>query len=210
LPRVSSLRVDHGVMRATDGQACLGGGLHRRGRGHRVRPPGGPSGELEIDERAAAADPENSGLGEHLLACATDWVALLDPAFLRPGRVDYVLAVGPPDREARVAIWRRYVEDITDAEVDVSVLVDATELFTPADIEFAARKAAQHAFECEHFGRTAKRATTQDFLAAIEQTRPTLAQDIVEGSEEDRSRFVRYRRPGPAADLAGAHSRRVS
>jgi Transposase DDE domain len=30
-----------------------------------------------------------------------------------------------------VAIWRRYVEDITDAEVDVSVLVDATELFTP-------------------------------------------------------------------------------
>jgi SpoVK/Ycf46/Vps4 family AAA+-type ATPase len=90
-----------------------------------------------------------------------------------------------------VAIWRRYVEDITDAEVDVSVLVDATELFTPADIEFAARKAAQHAFECEHFGRTAKRATTQDFLAAIEQTRPTLAQDIVEGFEEDRSRFVR-------------------
>jgi SpoVK/Ycf46/Vps4 family AAA+-type ATPase len=80
-----------------------------------------------------------------------------------------------------VAIWRRYVEDITHAEVDVSVLVDATELFTPADIEFAARKAAQHAFECEHFGRTAKRATTQDFLAAIEQTRPTLAQDSSRG-----------------------------
>jgi transitional endoplasmic reticulum ATPase len=129
---------------------------------------------------------------EHLLVCATNWIARLDPAFLRPGRFDYVLAVGPPDREARLAIWRRYVEEITDEEVDVSVLVDATELFTPADIEFAARKAAQHAFEREHFERIAKRATTQDFLAAIEQTRPTLAQDLVEESEEDRSRFARY------------------
>jgi transitional endoplasmic reticulum ATPase len=114
----------------------------------------------------------------------------------------------PRPRGARGA-WRRYLKEITEAEGDVSVLVDATELFTPADIEFAARKAAQDAFKCEHFGRTGKRATTQDSLAAIEQTRPTLAQDIIEGVEEDR-RFVRYRRPGPAADLAGPHSRRVS
>ena len=129
---------------------------------------------------------------EHLLVCATNLVARLDPAFLRPGRFDYVLAVGPPDREARDAIWRRYVEEITDEEVGVTALVDATELFTPADIEFAARKAAQRAFEREHFERVAKRATTDDFLAAIEQTRPTLAQKIVEGFEEDRSRFARY------------------
>ena len=129
---------------------------------------------------------------EHLLVCATNWVARLDPAFLRPGRFDYVLAVGPPDREARGAIWRRYVEEITDEEVDVAALVDATELFTPADIEFAARKAAQRAFEREHFERVAKRATTHDFLAAIEQTRPTLAPEILEGFEEDRSTFARY------------------
>jgi hypothetical protein len=129
---------------------------------------------------------------EHLLVCATNWVARLDPAFLRPGRFDYVLAVGPPDREARGAMWRRYVEEITDEEVDISTLVDATELFTPADIEFAARKAAQRAFEREHFERDARRATTHDFLAAIEQTRPTLAREIVEGFEEDRSRFARY------------------
>ena len=46
---------------------------------------------------------------EHLLVCATNWVARLDTAFLRPGRFDYVLAVGPPDAEARAAIWQRYV-----------------------------------------------------------------------------------------------------
>lgn len=128
---------------------------------------------------------------EHLLVCATNWVSRLDPAFLRPGRFDYVLAVGPPDDEARAAIWRRYVHEITDEDVDIPALVAATELFTPADIEFAARKAAQHAFEREHFDRVGTRATTSDFLGAIAQTRPTLAREMVEAFEEDRRRFAR-------------------
>ena len=51
---------------------------------------------------------------EHLLVCATNWVGRLDPAFLRPGRFDYVLPVGPPDPAARQAIWGRYCEEITD------------------------------------------------------------------------------------------------
>jgi transitional endoplasmic reticulum ATPase len=128
---------------------------------------------------------------EHLLVCATNWVSRLDPAFLRPGRFDYVLAVGPPDGEARAAIWQRYVQEITDEDVDITALVDATELFTPADIEFAARKAAQHAFEREHFERVGTRATTEDFLGAIAQTRPTLAREMVDAFEDDRRRFAR-------------------
>ena len=83
--------------------------------------------------------------------CATNWVDRLDPAFLRPGRFDYVLPVGPPDEETRAAIWTRYTDEITDEEIDIDALVEASEMFTPADIEFAARKAAQHAFEREHF-----------------------------------------------------------
>jgi AAA+ superfamily predicted ATPase len=129
---------------------------------------------------------------EHLLVCATNWVGRLDPAFLRPGRFDYVLAVGPPDAEARTAIWKRYVEEISDEDVDISALVEATDLYTPADIEFAARKAAQRAFEREHFERSGPRATTDDFLIAIRQTRPTLARDIIDAFEEDRKKFARY------------------
>ncbi len=129
---------------------------------------------------------------EHLLVCATNWVGTLDPAFLRPGRFDYVLPVGPPDREARAAIWRRYVEEITDEEVDVPLLVEASDLYTPADIEFAARHAAQRAFEREHFEEIQGRATTDDFLAAIRATRPTLSTEIVEGFRRDTERFARY------------------
>jgi SpoVK/Ycf46/Vps4 family AAA+-type ATPase len=127
----------------------------------------------------------------HLLVCATNWVSRLDGAFVRPGRFDYVLPVGPPESAAREAIWSRYVDEITDEPVDVDRLVAASELFTPADIEFSARKAAQLAFEREHFGKTGSRATTEDFLAAIRATKPSLTPEIVAEFEEDTKRFAR-------------------
>jgi AAA+ superfamily predicted ATPase len=127
----------------------------------------------------------------HLLVCATNSVGMLDPAFLRPGRFDYVLPVGPPNDEARASIWARYVGEITDEPVDVGVLVDASPLFTPADIEWAARKAAQRAFEREHFDGTGSRATTDDFLAAIAETRATLTPAMVEEFVADTARFSR-------------------
>jgi transitional endoplasmic reticulum ATPase len=128
----------------------------------------------------------------HLLVCATNWVARLDPAFLRPGRFDYVLPVGPPNAEARRPIWRRYVEEITSEDVDLEAIVRASELFTPADIEFAARKAAQRAFEREHFEGTRHRARTDDFLAAIAETRPTLTAEIVSSFDEETRQFARF------------------
>jgi AAA+ superfamily predicted ATPase len=127
----------------------------------------------------------------HLLVCATNWIERLDPAFLRPGRFDYVLPVGPPDAEARRAIWGRYVEEITDEPVDVARLVAETEHFTPADIEFAARKAAQRAFEREHFEGAGTRATTDDFLVAVSETKPSLSEEIVESFAEETRRFAR-------------------
>jgi SpoVK/Ycf46/Vps4 family AAA+-type ATPase len=136
--------------------------------------------------------PRMRRLPEHLLVCATNWVARLDPAFLRPGRFDYVLPVGPPDAEARRAIWGRYTGEITDEPVDLEALVAASDLFTPADIEFAARKAAQHAFEREYFDGEQRRATTQDFASAIAATRPTLSPEVVEGFQADVERFARY------------------
>jgi SpoVK/Ycf46/Vps4 family AAA+-type ATPase len=136
--------------------------------------------------------PRMRELPEHLLVCATNWVSSLDQAFLRPGRFDYILPVGPPDEEARRAIWRRYVEEISDEDVDVDALVRATDLFTPADIEFAARKAAQRAFEREHFEGRTHRATTDEFLASIQGTRRTLSQATVDGFAEDVELFSRY------------------
>ncbi|GAA1006935.1 ATP-binding protein [Streptomyces thermogriseus] len=125
-----------------------------------------------------------------LLVCATNSVRSLDPAFLRPGRFDYVIPIGPPDPAARRAIWSRYLGDAA-ATVDLDRLVEASELFTPADIGFAARKGAQAAFEREVTRREGRPATTEDYLDAIADTRPTLTPQAIEEFTEDIETYSR-------------------
>ncbi|MEV6319284.1 bifunctional GNAT family N-acetyltransferase/ATP-binding protein [Streptomyces sp. NPDC051776] len=127
---------------------------------------------------------------ERLLICATNSVRSLDPAFLRPGRFDYVIPVGPPDSAARSAIWQRYLGPATEG-VELHQLVEASEMFTPADIEFAARKGAQAAFEREVVDRRGTQATTQDYLSAIADTRPTLTDQMLTDFNEDIEHYVR-------------------
>ena len=81
----------------------------------------------------------------------------------------------------------------TETKVEfIGRLVEASEMFTPADIEFAARKAAQRAFEREHFEGTRERARTEDFTRAIEQVRPTLTSEMLESFEAARRSHARY------------------
>ncbi|WP_255637873.1 ATP-binding protein [Amycolatopsis sp. DSM 110486] len=127
---------------------------------------------------------------DRLLICATNSVRSLDPAFLRPGRFDYVLPVGPPDPAARAAIWRRYLGPAAGG-VELERLVAASEMFTPADIEFAARKGAQAAFERDVVHGRGAPAGTEDYLAAVADTRPTLTEQALTEFREDIARYVR-------------------
>jgi transitional endoplasmic reticulum ATPase len=126
-----------------------------------------------------------------LLVCATNSVRELDNAFTRPGRFDYVLPVGPPDREARSGIWERYVTTITSEDVELGRLAESSEHFSAADIEFAARKAAQYAFERSLTSGHAP-AKTEDFLRAITEVRPSITVEMARDFEEDIDRFARF------------------
>jgi GNAT superfamily N-acetyltransferase len=131
-----------------------------------------------------------------LLVCATNFVRALDPAFLRHGRFDYVIPVGAPDAAARAAIWRRYIPQGAIDRIDVDSLVQASELFTPADIEFAARKGSQRALELAVYGPEEERPdvrgpVTDDYLAALAETRPTLTTTIVDEFTEDIATIAR-------------------
>ncbi|BDH12433.1 hypothetical protein HOK021_36120 [Streptomyces hygroscopicus] len=133
---------------------------------------------------------------ERLLVCATNSIRSLDPAFLRPGRFDYLIPIGTPDTAARAAIWSRYTDG--RADVDVAALVTASELFTPADIEHAARVAAQTSFErdLEAIGVGAGAhgrlgASTEDYLAAIAQCRPTVTPAMIDEFDADITAHAR-------------------
>jgi transitional endoplasmic reticulum ATPase len=128
---------------------------------------------------------------ERLLVCATNSVRALDTALLRHGRFDYVLPVGPPDEEARRAIWDRYLRAIPHRDIDMAAVVAQSRLFTPADIEFAARRTAQLVFERVLFRHSDELAETADVLRGIAETRRTLTPQMVAEFEQDITDFAR-------------------
>ncbi|MFZ2173177.1 MAG: GNAT family N-acetyltransferase [Rhodococcus sp. (in: high G+C Gram-positive bacteria)] len=152
----------------------------------------------EVEEVAARRQPGSQSVGVvnellksivnfreragRLLVCATNSVRILDDAFLRHGRFDYVLPIGAPDAEARYALWERY---LGNEQVDISALVAATEGYTPADVAHAARTVAQATFECSVDSGGRCHADTQDYLNVIATVRPTLTPDMVHAFTED-------------------------
>jgi SpoVK/Ycf46/Vps4 family AAA+-type ATPase len=123
-----------------------------------------------------------------LFICTTNSVRSLDPAFLRHGRFDYVLPVGPPDPPARQALWRNY---IANGEPDLDAITEASEGFTPADIRHAAHRVAQQTFERAVETGMRQHATTGDYLAMIAGTKPTLTDAMITGFAEDTASYAR-------------------
>ncbi|XP_028256009.1 peroxisomal ATPase PEX1 [Parambassis ranga] len=73
--------------------------------------------------------------GVYVLA-ATSRPDLIDPALLRPGRLDKSLHCPPPDLEARVEILKALCAGVPlAADVDLEQLAAATEQFTGADLK---------------------------------------------------------------------------
>ncbi len=143
-----------------------------------------------------------------LLICATNFVRGLDAAFLRHGRFDYVLPIGLPDAEARRAIWSRYVPPGVLGGIDLDALVDASQGLTPADIEYAVRRAAQDALASalrETPPSTATgtitlpdaddeppvRLATADYLHALRSTRATVSKTAARDFLEDIDALAR-------------------
>ena len=80
-------------------------------------------------------------------------------------------------------------------DLDIAAIVEESRLFTPADIEFAARRTAQLVFERVMFEHGEEQMTTGDVLRAIGQTRRTLTEEIVTDSSRTSRTTPGYRHP---------------
>ena len=129
-----------------------------------------------------------------LLIVATNFIRALDDAFLRHGRFDYVIPIGLPDDQARDSIWRRYIPHSSGDTVDLAEMVKRTDGFSPADIEYAARKASQRALEAavyDQSGGGQEGPSTEDYLWAIGDTRMTVSSEMVGSFLEDIESLAR-------------------
>ena len=77
----------------------------------------------------------------------------------------------------------------------MAAVVAQSVLFTPADIEFAARRTAQLVFEGVLFEHQEEQAATADVLRGIAETRRNLTQPMVADFEQDIADFARAEQP---------------
>ncbi|MGJ3192250.1 AAA family ATPase [Paenarthrobacter sp. FR1] len=93
---------------------------------------------LELD----SMDAQNDGL---FVLAATNQPWDIDTALLRPGRLDRMLLVLPPDRPARGAILKHHFSSRPIAGIDVRKIAARTEDFSGADLEHVVTSAAEKA-----------------------------------------------------------------
>ncbi len=68
-----------------------------------------------------------------LFVMTTNHVEALDPALLRPGRIDYRLLLGRAEQAQKVELYRRFFPD--SADMEAQAFASANEAFTMAEFQ---------------------------------------------------------------------------
>lgn len=103
---------------------------------------------------------------------ATNYPNMIDTAILRAGRLDKKYFIGAPDEEARMALFKLYLEKRPyDFGLDYQQLAEMTQGYVSADIQLIVNDAARNALH-QH-----SKITMELLKAAVSDTRPSLSAD---------------------------------
>ena len=115
-------------------------------------------------------------LQEVVVLAATNRPDILDPAIMRPGRLDRLIYVPEPNEEGRLQIFKIHTKDMPLAEdVDLRKLASMTKGYSGADIESICREAAIIALRRDI---NSKEVTFADFEAALKKIGPSITPDM--------------------------------
>lgn len=129
----------------------------------------GASAEREVQRTFMQLLAEIDGFKnlEHVkIIGATNRFEVLDPALLRPGRLDRLIEIGLPDPEARKAILQIHTAGMSLKKVDMKKLVELTEGFSGADIRLVCTEAGYFAIRANRTN-----ALQQDFESAVKKVK---------------------------------------
>ena len=147
-----------------------------------LAPRRGQTGDSGVGDRVVAALlTELDGaepLGDVVILGATNRPELIDPALLRPGRLERLVFVPPPDAEARADILRAAGRDVPLADdVDLDELAADLDGYSAADCAALLRESALTAMRRDI---DAAEVTADDVARARLAVRPSLDPDQVE------------------------------
>ncbi len=115
-------------------------------------------------------------LQEVVVLAATNRPDILDPAIMRPGRLDRLIYVPEPDEEARLQIFKIHTKNMPLAkDVDLERLARMTKGYSGADIESVCREAAIIALRRDI---NSKEVTFADFEEALKKIGPSITPDM--------------------------------
>jgi AAA family ATPase len=113
-----------------------------------------------------------------VIVAATNRPDVMDPALLRPGRMDRVLLIGLPDDTARRDIFRIQLRRMPhDDTIDVKILVEKSAGYTGAEVVAVCKEAAMHAVERD---RNVEALNIGDFLHALAFVSPQVTKEVMD------------------------------
>jgi AAA+ superfamily predicted ATPase/intein/homing endonuclease len=113
-----------------------------------------------------------------VLIAATNRPELVDPALLRPGRLDKLVFIPPPDEKARLEILKVHTRKVPLAkDVNLEELAKRTEGYSGADLEALVKEAAMNALREDI---NAKEVKAKHFEEALKKIPPSLSKELIE------------------------------
>ena len=117
-----------------------------------------------------------------VVIAATNRPDILDPALIRPGRIDRILLVPAPEKKARIEILKIFTKEMPLASnINIEQLAELTEGFSGADIETWCREAAMSALR-ENI--RARKVTADHFKDSRQDIHPSMTKEIIDWYEK--------------------------
>ena len=113
---------------------------------------------------------------------STNRPEMLDRALIRPGRMEHMIKVDPPDAHGRKEIFQYYANKVLHDELDIDRLVSGTQGITPAAIQSAIQRGAPR------LANAAKRSSVSemDILTALMEGVAGIPNPITDMPEKQR------------------------
>ncbi len=143
-------------------------------------------GNRVVNQLLAEMDGIESLEGVTIIA-ATNRPDVMDPALLRPGRIDNLVYVPVPDKKARLEIFKVHTKNMPlDKDVNLDDLAEKTEKYVGADIESICREAAMIALRKNI---NSKKVGKKEFAAALKTINPSAENEAIKQFEQMTNRM---------------------
>jgi len=134
-------------------------------------------------------------LQEVVVLAATNRPDILDPAIMRPGRLDRMIYVPEPNEKGRLQIFKIHTKNMPLAkDVDLKELARLTKGYSGADIESICREAAIIALRRDI---NSKEVTFADFEEALKRIGPSITSDMDKWYRNFMKQARKAQKPAP-------------